>query len=201
MKYDEDYFEHGKSKGISNYEGYSKTEAKTVVVVNDLVREFKLGGQRVLDYGCATGYHVRELRLRGVDAWGTDISDYAINEAMENNPMFNFIHYYNKNLLTNHWDYILFLDVLEHMEGEELISVMNLMKKGETKKIIVKIPICAKEGKKFVFEVSRKDKTHIMCKSKFWWKSLFKQFGYKKFEPIDTTYLFDSEGVLAGVFS
>lgn len=200
MKYDEPYYMNGIDTGLSNYINYPKqVKFKTEILVTDLVREFKLGGLNVLDYGCAMGLHVTELRLRGVTAWGTDISDYAI--TIGKRKYCAYLDYYNKNLLTKKWDYVLFLDVLEHMGGEELISVLKLLKLGKTKKVIVKIPICAKEGGEFVFEASRNDVTHVMCKTKRWWKSLFRGFGYKKFTPINHTYLFDSEGVLAGVFS
>lgn len=38
---------------------------------------------KTLDIGCAMGYIVRRLRGRGVDAWGLDISEYAISHAPE----------------------------------------------------------------------------------------------------------------------
>lgn len=37
----------------------------------------------VLDVGCAKGFLVRHLRELGVDAWGCDVSDYAIATAPE----------------------------------------------------------------------------------------------------------------------
>lgn len=39
------------------------------------------GVRRVLDVGCAKGFLVAALRARGVDAWGIDISPYAIANA------------------------------------------------------------------------------------------------------------------------
>src|SRR5256885_3044754 len=37
----------------------------------------------VLDAGCAMGLLVEELRKRGIDAWGVDISEYAIAQVDE----------------------------------------------------------------------------------------------------------------------
>src|SRR5581483_11386497 len=37
--------------------------------------------RRVFDAGCAIGMLVESLRDRGVDAWGADISEYAISKA------------------------------------------------------------------------------------------------------------------------
>jgi SAM-dependent methyltransferase len=38
-------------------------------------------GREVLDVGCAKGFLVRHLRELGVDAWGCDVSEYAIANA------------------------------------------------------------------------------------------------------------------------
>jgi ubiquinone/menaquinone biosynthesis C-methylase UbiE len=38
---------------------------------------------KTLDIGCAMGFVVKRLRDRGVDAWGLDISEYAISHAPE----------------------------------------------------------------------------------------------------------------------
>ncbi|MBA2320135.1 MAG: class I SAM-dependent methyltransferase [Deltaproteobacteria bacterium] len=38
-------------------------------------------GREVLDIGCAKGFLVRHLRELGVDAWGSDVSAYAIESA------------------------------------------------------------------------------------------------------------------------
>src|SRR6476661_8245522 len=37
----------------------------------------------VLDAGCAMGFLVEALRARGVEAWGIDISEYAISKVDE----------------------------------------------------------------------------------------------------------------------
>jgi len=36
---------------------------------------------KVLDIGCALGYLVKRLRDKGIDAWGIDISQYALSQA------------------------------------------------------------------------------------------------------------------------
>jgi len=199
LKFGKAYFEDGKD---SNYYGYAEqVTPKTIVVANDLVKLFDLGGMFVLDYGCAMGILVSELRSYGVIAIGTDISDYALKEGhriLKNKGLIVHVDKFWDNFIrTTKFDYVLFLDVLEHMKEKSIrMLLLNLM----ANKLLVKIPICTKDGEDFVFDASRKDKTHITCRTKRWWKDLFKEYGYKKFTPIDTTYLFDSEGVLAGVF-
>jgi predicted TPR repeat methyltransferase len=40
-----------------------------------------LDGKKVLELGCAKGYGVQWLRQQGIDAWGMDVSAYAISQA------------------------------------------------------------------------------------------------------------------------
>jgi len=49
----------------------------------DWVNNLALSGKKVLDIGCAKGFLVKDLRDAGVDAWGIDVSSYAISEAEE----------------------------------------------------------------------------------------------------------------------
>jgi SAM-dependent methyltransferase len=46
-----------------------------------LVRTFNLEGRKVLDVGCAYGFIVEDLRSMNVNAWGIDVSEYAISQA------------------------------------------------------------------------------------------------------------------------
>lgn len=39
------------------------------------------GAVNVIEFGCAKGYLVKHLRRRGFDAWGVDISTYAIEHS------------------------------------------------------------------------------------------------------------------------
>lgn len=41
----------------------------------------RAGEHRYVDVGCAFGYLVRRMRSRGVESWGLDISEYALEHA------------------------------------------------------------------------------------------------------------------------
>jgi len=45
------------------------------------VDKYSLQGKKILVVGCAKGYIVEDLRSLGVDAYGIDVSSYAIGEA------------------------------------------------------------------------------------------------------------------------
>ena len=84
----------------------------------------------VLDAGCARGYLVAELRKRGVEAYGVDISSYAIESA----PAEIAPYLYAQSLtdpLPKHFpqkfDLVISLEVLEHMlpdEGKRAIGLL-----------------------------------------------------------------------------
>src|SRR3954447_6886411 len=48
-------------------------------IANEIIRSLR--PQRVLDAGCAWGFLVEALWDRGVEAWGIDISSYAISNV------------------------------------------------------------------------------------------------------------------------
>ena len=73
--------------------------------------------KNVLDAGCAKGFLVEGLRNRGVEAWGIDISEYAIQEV------FDTIKPYCKvgsitDPFPQKYDLIVTIEVVEHMAAE-----------------------------------------------------------------------------------
>jgi SAM-dependent methyltransferase len=78
--YDRIYFDgHGKSN-YSHYDIDSSPFASQADVIEKLLVHFGLDGP-VLDVGCAKGYLVYVLRLRGVEAYGLDWSQYALDHS------------------------------------------------------------------------------------------------------------------------
>lgn len=78
----------------------------------------------VLDAGCAMGFLVEALRARGVQAWGVDISDYAIGQVHPDVREFcrvgSIVEPFERR-----YDLIVCIEVLEHMpaaEGERAIA-------------------------------------------------------------------------------
>ena len=74
--------------------------------------------QKVLDAGCAWGFLVEALRNRGVEAYGIDISAYAIGNTAESNKPYCKVGSISESF-DQTYDLIVSIEVLEHMRPEE----------------------------------------------------------------------------------
>lgn len=74
-EYGEMYFDGPREYGYGGY----RYDGRWQQVAKDIVEHFKLRqGDRVLDIGCAKGFLVKDLLAIGIDAYGVDISSYAL---------------------------------------------------------------------------------------------------------------------------
>ena len=81
---------------------------------------------RVLDAGCAMGLLVEALVERGIDAWGIDISEYAIAQAAP--AVRDRVHVGSLTTpLDGRYDLIVSIEVLEHMPpADARIALTNI---------------------------------------------------------------------------
>lgn len=74
-EYGEMYFDGPREYGYGGY----RYDGRWQPVARDVVDHFGLKpGDRVLDVGCAKGFLVKDLLALGIDAYGLDISRYAL---------------------------------------------------------------------------------------------------------------------------
>jgi 2-polyprenyl-3-methyl-5-hydroxy-6-metoxy-1,4-benzoquinol methylase len=84
----------------------------------------QLAPQTVLDAGCGIGLLVQSLRERGVEAWGIDISEYAISHVPEGARGYCSVASVTDELERN-FDLIACIEVVEHLPsrlGREAIE-------------------------------------------------------------------------------
>ncbi|MCL2721583.1 MAG: radical SAM protein [Treponema sp.] len=115
--YNECYYIEGKINGISNYNNYSWIPEKTIPEISELIKILKITNEHVIvDYGCAFGYYVKALRDMKYEAYGIDISEYAIKRAKEDESIINYICQSDDlhSLSLKNIDFIIAKDVLEH---------------------------------------------------------------------------------------
>lgn len=93
-EYDASYFDGAKqalrhNAGYSEYKRWYRTEGEgsTGEFWKDYaarwINHLALSGKKVLEIGCAKGFLVKDLRDAGVDAYGIDVSQYAIDNCEE----------------------------------------------------------------------------------------------------------------------
>jgi SAM-dependent methyltransferase len=91
-------------------------------VADRIVRDLR--PTTVLDAGCAMGFLVEALRERGVEAWGVDISEYAISEVAD--PVKEFCHVGSlTEPLPRRYDLIVSIEVLEHIPSTETMTAIG----------------------------------------------------------------------------
>ena len=73
-----DYFDGPREYGYGGY----RYDGRWKPVARDIVAHFGLKpGDRVLDIGCAKGFLVKDLLSIGIDAYGVDVSEYALRNC------------------------------------------------------------------------------------------------------------------------
>lgn len=74
-EYGQMYFDGPREYGYGGY----RYDGRWIPVARDIISHFDLkGGDRILDVGCAKGFLVKDLMALGIDAYGIDISEYAL---------------------------------------------------------------------------------------------------------------------------
>ena len=176
MSFDEDYFERGIETGKSCYQNYRWIPELTIPLAMTMIDY--LGIQRehtVLDFGCAKGYLVKALRLLYRQAWGIDISDYAIanldpeiRDFCWNIDITRF-----PSLSPGHTDFCIAKDVFEHIPKEAL---PNAIKAINADTLFAVIPLG--ENGSFVAPANDMDETHMSCQPPDWWENIFSENGW-----------------------
>ena len=116
-----DYYEDGVRKHISGYENYKWEPTRSIPEALDIQKEFTF--KTCVDYGCAKGFLVNALRIIGIDAYGEDISEYAVENCHLN------VREYVSLPTDKYYDLLICKDVLEHVEEEDLPEVLQFLKK------------------------------------------------------------------------
>jgi hypothetical protein len=122
---------------------------------------------------------------------GYDISDWAVEQARKNDC--NILEHARGT-----FDLGIFLDVLEHMTDQQIAELFSQLKLD---KVLVRIPCAvAEQPDEFYLEVSRRDVTHINCKTDQDWIELFRGLGYHNCFRLNMSTIYDSPGCFCCLF-
>jgi SAM-dependent methyltransferase len=174
----EDYYERGPEKGLSCYVNYQWLPEKTMPAVMTYIDHFGIEpGESILDFGCAKGFYVKALRLLHRDAWGCDVSEYAISHADEQTKPYVKVIESDPVPFDRHFDYIVSKDVLEHMTEVQVKAALESFKKCTPRYLFIIVPLA--DGGKYVVPEDELDITHVLRFTKQGWSDLFSSCNWK----------------------
>ena len=175
--YNEAYYHSG--CGPIPYEESEVWERFFGAIADRIVED--LHPKTVLDAGCAMGYLVAALRDRGVEAYGIDISDYAISKVREDIRPYCVVGSLSEpishEVLPEKYDLITSVEVLEHLTEED----------GKTA-----IAALCSMTDHIIFTSSPDDltePTHINVQQREYWARLFAENGFADDLSYRPTYL------------
>lgn len=148
------------------------------MIANHIVND--LHPKTVLDAGCAMGYLVAALRDRGVEAYGIDISEYAISQVREDIQPYCAVGSLTEPFpesLPDRYDLVVTIEVLEHLYAED------------GKKAIKKL---CELSDQVLFSSTPDDyteKTHVNVQQREYWARLFAENGFFDDLSYRPTYL------------
>lgn len=182
--FDYTYYERGVQEKKSLYENYRWMPELTLCMAHYLIMDLPINeNDRVLDFGCAKGFLVKALRMLGIDAYGVDVSEYAIQNVTPDqwcSQCCRVMLNWELPFPGMKFDWIIAKDVLEHLTEYELNRFLSFAKVHSNKMLTV-IPLGEQlNGKaKFIVPNYENDISHILRKPKEWWIRKFNESGWK----------------------
>jgi SAM-dependent methyltransferase len=166
--YDEEYFQRGVATGSSCYENYRWLPEPTFGMCQSLIDRLPIRlGETVLDYGCSRGYIVKALRILHREAFGCDVSEYAIAECDPDVRQYVMRCDGITIPWPGHFDLCIAKDVLEHVPQAILPKLLkNIAVKCA--RIFVVVPLAGKDGE-FIVSKENWDPSHQIRRDLPWW--------------------------------
>jgi hypothetical protein len=143
-------------------------------IADHIVRE--LHPASVLDAGCAIGMLVEQLRRRGVDAWGVDVSEYAVSQMPEDVREHCWVGSLAE-ALPRRYDLITCIEVVEHMPAAESRQAIANLCAAADRVLLSSSP----------FDYS--EPTHLNVQPPEHWSALMAANGFIRDLDYDASYL------------
>lgn len=182
--FDEDYYERGVERGISLYTNYRWIPELTIPMAANLCETLGIPvGAKVMDFGCAKGYLVHALRLLRRNAWGYDVSVYAMSQSPKEVTdylfgLMNFVDGEDRLPNEDHrypYDWVIAKDVLEHIPEDELQRWLKAIRRS-TPKLFVAVPLG--DGARYIVPAYERDTTHKIRQPLRWWGDQLMKAGF-----------------------
>lgn len=136
----------------------------------------RLGPRTVLDAGCAIGFLVQALRREGVEAYGVDVSEWAISQV----PEAIRAHCWSGSITTElprDYDLITCIEVLEHLPAQEAEAALGNLCRHTTRVLFSSTPDHFDEV------------THVNVQPPEHWAALFAVHGFFRDADFDASFI------------
>lgn len=166
--YNKEYYQHYRTaSGEISYQDSEEIKAFIGHIATQIKEKYR--PKTVLDAGCAMGLLVAALRDLGVEAYGVDLSEYAISQVREDIRPYCAVGSLADPLpdsLPRRYDLVVSMEVLEHIpEAEGKKAVANLCA------VTDQVLFCSSPD-------DTEDPTHINLHRPSYWCGLFAEQGF-----------------------
>ena len=173
--YGKDYFDGDRSYGYGGY----KYDGRWIQVAKDIINYYDLNlGDKILDVGCAKGFLVKDFIDQGIDAYGIDISEYAIKNCIEGSEKkIKCANALNIPFEDNYFDAVISLNTIHNLDRDECKRAINEILRVGKKNFFIQVDSYETEDQKKIFE-------SWVLTAKFYgypseWLELFKECNYQ----------------------
>ncbi len=172
--FDKDYFQNGIKTGKSLYDRYRWMPELSMSMAMSMIDYLNIKREHwILDYGCSRGYLIKAMRLLHRTAYGTDVSEYAIDHC--DDEIKGFLRLLNSDgtiPFKTPFDFGISKDVLEHVPYEHIDFVFEQLSK-HCKSLFIVVPL-GEDGKYRISQYEY-DNTHMIREDDEWWAAKMAQ--------------------------
>lgn len=148
-KFEQKYFDGPRKYGYGGY----YYDGRWIPVAKDIIRHFNLKkGSKVLDVGCGKGFLVKDLVNIGIDAYGVDISSYALkNSEKEIESRLYKGNAKELNFSDNSFDVVLSFNCIHNLKKKDCIRALMEIERISKGKSFVQVDCYENEIEKKLF--------------------------------------------------
>ncbi len=166
-----DFFDGGKKQPWV-YRTYSFEELYPLSQVVLLSMKTCFNPKKVLDVGCAKGFLVKAFRDQGIEAWGVDVSEYALSAAPKEVKKYLYKVDLNKEALpfaNECFDCVTFLGTIECLDDyhKVLDEIKRVMRPGASLYL------------RTTYRTDPEDNIRKNVHSRGYWLREFRNYGFK----------------------
>ena len=149
-QYGQMYFDGPREYGYGGY----KYDGRWIPVAKDIIKHFNLNkNDKVLDVGCGKGFLVKDLVSFGIDAYGIDISQYAIDhcekEVVERLKIGSADHL---TFPDNSFNAVISINTIHNLPKEKCLKAVREIERLAPGKSFIQVDSYRNEKQKKIFE-------------------------------------------------